>query len=137
MKNYKSVKAGKKVKMEKPEIDYSSVDDSDYSELEKVCREGRFVLHKKEKFVQPNAKLKSADFNPNSSLLIIGFSNGVFSLNYVKGDEIEKIQHFGISEQKINCLAFNTIGSWIAMGISKLGQMIVWEWRSQTCSSFV
>ena len=37
-----------------------------------------------------------------------------------------------ISEQSITSVAFNSTGDWIALGCSGLGQLLVWEWQSET-----
>ena len=34
--------------------------------------------------------------------------------------------------EKLSSLAFNALGDWIAVGCAKLGQLLVWEWRSET-----
>jgi hypothetical protein len=38
-----------------------------------------------------------------------------------------------ISQKKINTVAFNSTGEWIAFGCARLGQLLVWEWQSETC----
>jgi len=40
-----------------------------------------------------------------------------------------------ISEFKITAAAVNKTGEWLAFGSSKLGQLLVWEWQSETCTS--
>lgn len=42
------------------------------------------------------------------------------------------MQTFAIGEHKISCLAVNDSCTWLALGIKSLGQMIVWEWKSQS-----
>ena len=37
-----------------------------------------------------------------------------------------------ISDQSITAVAFNSTGDWIALGCSGLGQLLVWEWQSET-----
>lgn len=39
---------------------------------------------------------------------------------------------FSISDQSIASIAFNASGDWIAFGCSGLGQLLVWEWQSET-----
>lgn len=38
---------------------------------------------------------------------------------------------FSISNQSISAITFNTSGEWIALGCAGLGQLLVWEWRSE------
>ena len=37
-----------------------------------------------------------------------------------------------ISQQKISSVAVNRTGEWLAFGCSSLGQLLVWEWQSET-----
>ena len=38
-----------------------------------------------------------------------------------------------ISQKKITTVSFNNSGEWIAFGCARLGQLLVWEWQSETC----
>lgn len=42
------------------------------------------------------------------------------------------IHALSISEQGISSLAFNCKGEWLAIGCAAPGQLLVWEWRSET-----
>ena len=37
-----------------------------------------------------------------------------------------------ISEQEMSSIAINNTGDWIALGCAGLGQLLVWEWQSET-----
>ena len=37
-----------------------------------------------------------------------------------------------MSRQSINAAAFSPRGDWIALGCASLGQLLVWEWRSES-----
>lgn len=37
-----------------------------------------------------------------------------------------------ISQKRISSVAINTSGEWLAFGSEKLGQLLVWEWQSET-----
>ncbi|KAJ3340014.1 hypothetical protein HDU93_007563 [Gonapodya sp. JEL0774] len=67
-------------------------------------------------FNQNHAKVQSVEFHKKSGLLVVGFSSGVFGLWEVPD--------------------FNNIhtlsGEWLALGSSALGQLLVWEWQSET-----
>ena len=39
---------------------------------------------------------------------------------------------FSISTQKISTVSINATGEWLAFGSKQLGQLLVWEWRSET-----
>lgn len=37
-----------------------------------------------------------------------------------------------ISRERITSAAFNSSGAWLALGCAKLGQLLVWEWKSES-----
>lgn len=39
---------------------------------------------------------------------------------------------FSISQHRISSVAINESGDWLAFGSSSLGQLLVWEWQSET-----
>ena len=72
----------------------------------------------------------AADYHPDMKLLVTGFSNGVFLIHEMP--DVNMIHSLSISDQSIMSLTFNPSGDWIAFGCSKLGQLLVWEWQSET-----
>lgn len=40
--------------------------------------------------------------------------------------------YYSISRQRISSIALNSSGDWIAIGCSHAGQLLVWEWQSET-----
>ena len=72
----------------------------------------------------------AADYHQSLKLLVTGFSNGVFFIHEMP--EVNLIHSLSISDQSIMSLTFNPSGDWIAFGCSKLGQLLVWEWQSET-----
>ena len=42
------------------------------------------------------------------------------------------VHTLSVSQEAITSLAFNARGDWLAMGCAALGQLLVWEWRSET-----
>ncbi|KAJ3670982.1 hypothetical protein LUZ60_008408 [Juncus effusus] len=89
----------------------------------------RWKLTKKNFFMQ-TAKLSSCDYHNNLDLIIVGFSNGVFGL-YQMPDFI-CIHLLSISREKITTAVFNKSGNWLTFGCARLGQLLVWEWRSES-----
>eukprot|EP00898_Chlorokybus_atmophyticus_P000595 jgi/Chlat1/1536/Chrsp122S01805 len=81
-------------------------------------------------FNQTPAKLSSAAYHRAGRLLVVGFSSGVFGLYQMPG--FESIHRLSVSRERIDSVAFNGTGDWLAMGCAKLGQLLVWEWRSET-----
>jgi periodic tryptophan protein 2 len=81
-------------------------------------------------FMQNNAHVTCAGFHPASKLLVTGFSNGIFSIHELP--EFSQIQTLSISQNDIDYVAINKTGEWLAFGASKLGQLLVWEWQSES-----
>ncbi|KAI5417942.1 hypothetical protein KIW84_042538 [Lathyrus oleraceus] len=63
-------------------------------------------------------------------MVVVGFSNGVFAL-YQMPDFV-CIHMMSISKEKITTAFFNDLGNWLSFGCPKLGQLLVWEWRSES-----
>lgn len=47
-------------------------------------------------------------------------------------EELTEVQTFSVGQNKISTLAVNASGSWICLGLKTFGQIIVWEWKSQS-----
>ncbi|KAF2801740.1 WD40 repeat-like protein [Mytilinidion resinicola] len=81
-------------------------------------------------FMQNNANVTCAAFHAESNLLVTGFSNGIFGIYELP--EFSTIQTLSISQNDIDYVAINKTGEWLAFGASKLGQLLVWEWQSES-----
>lgn len=81
-------------------------------------------------FNQANTKVACATFHPQTSLLIVGFSTGVFGLWEMP--DFTPVHTLSISNEKISSVAVSASGEWLAFGASKLGQLLVWEWQSES-----
>lgn len=46
--------------------------------------------------------------------------------------DFTNIYTLSISQEKISSVAINATGEWIAFGATKLGQLLVWEWQSES-----
>ncbi|PSS17882.1 Periodic tryptophan protein [Actinidia chinensis var. chinensis] len=91
---------------------------------------GKWELLKKDFFMQAPAKLTACDYHRGLDLVVVGFSNGVFGL-YQMPDFI-CIHLLSISREKITTAVFNDLGNWLTFGCAKLGQLLVWEWKSES-----
>ncbi|CAA7402795.1 unnamed protein product [Spirodela intermedia] len=91
---------------------------------------GKWELLKKDFFMQSPAKLTACDYHRDLDMVVVGFSNGVFGL-YQMPDFV-CIHVLSISKEKITTALFNKLGNWLTFGCAKLGQLLVWEWRSET-----
>ena len=98
---------------------------------------GTWSIKKKHYFQQDNAKIRCAALHKANQLLILGFTNGVFGLYDVNQDEtgeflINNLHSLSISQSRISTVAINPTGDWLAFGVARQGQLLVWEWQSET-----
>jgi len=87
-------------------------------------------LAQKHFFNQSGAKLTCAAMHPGSGLLVCGFNTGVFTLHTLP--RFEALYTLSISSAPVTAAAFGADGAWLALGCAQLGQLLVWEWRSET-----
>nr|BCL66081.1 nucleolar protein, component of the U3 processome [Volvox africanus] len=93
---------------------------------------GKWYVAGKHYFSRPNAtRVTSYAYHPPSGILALGFSTGVFELQQLV-PEPTCLHTLSISRERITSLAFNHTGDWLAVGCARLGQLLVWEWRSET-----
>lgn len=90
----------------------------------------RWGIAKRNYFNQPQTKVVCSAFHAASNLLVVGFSTGVFGLWEMP--EFANIHTLSISQEKISSVEINLSGEWLAFGASKLGQLLVWEWQSES-----
>jgi periodic tryptophan protein 2 len=91
---------------------------------------GKWTLANKYFFNQEKAVVRTCAFHAGTGLLVVGFSSGVFSLHTLPG--FTPLHSLSISNVEIDACAINPTGEWLAFGCSALGQILVWEWRSET-----
>ncbi|BGP15986.1 hypothetical protein JCM10213_004802 [Rhodosporidiobolus nylandii] len=90
----------------------------------------RWGIKERHYFMQTPAKVVSTTFHAPSNLLVVGFSNGVFGLWEMPS--FTSVHTLSVSQEKITSVAINPSGEWLAFGASKLGQLLVWEWQSES-----
>jgi periodic tryptophan protein 2 len=90
----------------------------------------RWRIVKRHYFMQTNAKVNCVAYHPESNLLVAGFSNGIFGLYEMP--DFNMIHSLSISQNDIDFVTINKSGEWLAFGASKLGQLLVWEWQSES-----
>lgn len=113
-----------KEKKRKHEEEKEETDKKDEEDLAK------WSLEKKHIFAHDRSYVTSAEFHYGKKILVIGFSSGLFQL-YEMPDFIQ-IHSLSISQYKINTVAINSTSEWLAFGSATLGQLLVWEWQSET-----
>nr|XP_054754617.1 periodic tryptophan protein 2 homolog [Lytechinus pictus] len=74
--------------------------------------------------------LTCADYHKKNRILVAGFASGVFHLHEMP--DYNLIHTLSISEQRVASVVFNGPGDWIAFGCLGLGQLLVWEWQSES-----
>ncbi|XP_067116836.1 PWP2 small subunit processome component [Osmerus mordax] len=74
--------------------------------------------------------LTAATFHKPTHILVTGFASGVFHLHELP--DFNLIHSLSISDQRIASVAINGSGDWIGFGCSGLGQLLVWEWQSES-----
>ncbi|THV01919.1 WD40 repeat-like protein [Dendrothele bispora CBS 962.96] len=90
----------------------------------------RWGIHKRNYFNRTGNKVVCTTFHAASNLLVTGFSDGIFGLWEMPA--FSNIHTLSISQEKISSVAINASGEWLAFGAKKLGQLLVWEWQSES-----
>lgn len=99
-----------------------------------VPGKGMWSLVKKTQLrTEQKAIVTSCSILPSASLLVVGYSLGIFSI-YTLPD-LQLVHTLSVTKGKINSIAINPSGEWIALGSEAFGQLLVWEWKSETCIS--
>ncbi|ROT76938.1 Periodic tryptophan protein 2-like protein [Penaeus vannamei] len=70
-------------------------------------------------------------FHKRNKMMVTACETGDFLL-FDMNDQGALIHSLNISSQKITSVALNPSGDWIALGVSSIGQLLVWEWQSET-----
>lgn len=91
---------------------------------------GEWQLQAKHFFKQDQATVHAAALHKASHLLVVGFSSGVFGLYEMP--TCTNVHTLSISQRRINTVSINSTGEWLAFGSATLGQLLVWEWQSET-----
>lgn len=98
---------------------------------DKVSEEDeRWRINDRHYFFQDQAHLTTAAFHPSSNILVTGFSNGLFMLHELPS--FSEIHKLSISASHVDTVSINETGEWLAFGSSALGQLLVWEWQSES-----
>ncbi|XP_037272246.2 periodic tryptophan protein 2 homolog [Rhipicephalus microplus] len=77
-----------------------------------------------------HVNLLAACYHSGNHMLVTAFSNGSFLLHEMP--DYNLIQSLNISEHEVTAACFNPTGDWIALGSGRRGQLIVWEWQSES-----
>ncbi|KAG9125096.1 hypothetical protein FRC07_008978 [Ceratobasidium sp. 392] len=111
------------------ESDAPTQPESGQSSSNEIART-RWGISKRHFFNQSNTKVVCSAFHERLSFLIVGFSTGFFG--FWEMPSFTNIHTLSISQERISSVAINPSGEWLAFGATKLGQLLVWEWQSES-----
>ncbi|KAF0297792.1 Periodic tryptophan protein 2 [Amphibalanus amphitrite] len=75
-------------------------------------------------------ELSSADFHRARRVLVTGYTNGAFLIHEMPDAAL--IHSLSVSDQVVSSVALSPAGDWVGLACSGLGQLLVWEWQSET-----
>lgn len=114
------------------ESDGNDEDEEKEEKTSKVLtkRGGMWKLKEREFLWDSQTEISSASFNPKTNLLVVGFTTGIFGLYSMPN--CQNIHKLSVSHNSINSVDINSTGEWLAIGSKSLGQLLVWEWQSES-----
>lgn len=71
----------------------------------------------------------STSYSSVHSLLVVGFSTGLFGLYELPS--LSNIHTLSLSHSTIGTVSINPSAEWLAFGCPKTQQLLIWEWRSE------
>eukprot|EP00127_Corallochytrium_limacisporum_P007050 Clim_evm10s241 gene=Clim_evmTU10s241 len=77
-----------------------------------------------------SARIKSCCFHQALDLLVVGFTNGAFGI--FEMPDLNTIHTLSMTQKAIQSAAMSPAGDWLAFGSATYGQLLVWEWRSES-----
>jgi len=88
-----------------------------------------WALENKHYVQQSHAKVTAAA--ANDGLLLLGFDDGVFALHELPS--VTRLHSLSVSRFAIETCALSPSGgAWLALGAPTMGQLVVWEWQSES-----
>ena len=91
---------------------------------------GSWALVSRHFFNQERAKVSGVSMDANGKLLVVGFTTGVFGLYSMPS--CSNIHSLSVSSDAITSVSMSPSGDWLSFGCPILGQLLVWEWQSET-----
>jgi periodic tryptophan protein 2 len=71
----------------------------------------------------------STSYSSAHSLLVVGFSTGLFGLYELPS--LSNVHTLSLSHSTIGTVSINRSAEWLAFGCPKTQQLLIWEWRSE------
>ena len=82
--------------------------------------------------LQHEGSMKLSAVDMKHRLLVVGFVTGNFALYSVSPKTLEVVHTLNMTEYEISSIQVNNSGDWVAFASKTLGQLLVWEWKSET-----
>lgn len=108
----------------------SEIESVNNKEIPSAKKSGKWTLAEREFLWDPETEVSSASFNVRTNLLVVGFTRGVFGLYEMPG--CVNVHRLSVSTHSLDSVSINPSGEWLAVASSQLGQLLVWEWQSET-----
>lgn len=89
-----------------------------------------WILQQRHFIQQAEVATVTCTASNNQSFILFGFSNGVFALHELPTGQ--KLQSLSVSKFALESAAITNDGAWLALASPTLGQLVVWEWMSET-----
>ncbi|XP_068210032.1 periodic tryptophan protein 2 homolog [Palaemon carinicauda] len=137
-------KEGKKEKHEEEEDDIpltqEEIEEKEKQEEEKNDDKENAVKYSRCLKIYTNIHIQSenkrvivaaTEYHKKTRIMVVAFATGDFLLLDMN-DKGALVHSLNVSQQVITSVAMNPTGDWIALGVSSLGQLLVWEWQSET-----
>lgn len=77
-----------------------------------------------------NCQLTASAYHKKTHILVLTRSTGEFLLYEMP--DVNLIHSLTITDVAISTVSINSTGDWIALGCESHGQLLVWEWQSET-----
>ncbi|PRP82572.1 periodic tryptophan protein [Planoprotostelium fungivorum] len=76
----------------------------------------------------------SLDYNADKKMLAVGRVQGLFQLYELStyDKSVQLLCELTMSRNRISSCSINPSGEWLAFGVGRAGQLLVWEWKSET-----
>jgi periodic tryptophan protein 2 len=111
--------------------DEDSVDEKENTiTIPLIARALKWSTKAKHVFKMDFARVNCCSFDSKSNLMVVGFGNGTFGLYEMPA--FNNIHMLSVTQNEIESVSINSSGEWLAFASKKLGQLLVWEWRSET-----
>uniref|UniRef100_A0A7S4VDS4 Small-subunit processome Utp12 domain-containing protein n=1 Tax=Alexandrium monilatum TaxID=311494 RepID=A0A7S4VDS4_9DINO len=95
------------------------------------CRPGTWTVAGKAYCTSTHKqKVTRCAYDAGSRLFAAGFSGGIFML--FEMPEMQALQTLSLGSHALDSVALGANGDWLAVGSAEVGQLLVWEWRSET-----